>query len=245
MFKTVKPRRVTEEIVRQLTELIGQGSLQPGDRLPPEREMAVSLGVSRNALREALKRLESDGWVTSQQGSGTYVQDIAAQSLRDPLCTLLRQSRTSLDELAEFRTVIESWAAARAARQIEPEDLARLQDVVGRMAAKVAAGEPVHLEDAEFHLILSRAAKNRVYHHVAKTIFYLFAQITRVSHERIYTRRVDQESLLAEHQAILEAIALGDPEQAQSLMHQHLSHTEQWFKRHRLTVEGEIFDGLN
>lgn len=245
MFKTVKPRRVTEEIVAQLTELIGQGNLQPGDRLPPEREMALELGVSRNALREALKSLESDGWVSSQQGSGTYVQDIAAQSLKDPLCTLIRQSRTSMAELAEFRTGIESWAAGKAAQVITPADLASLGDVIARMAAKVEREQPVHLEDAEFHLTLARAAHNRVYFHVAKTIFYLFAEITRVSHERIFITRRDQMSLFEEHRAIYQAIADGDATQAQRLMLMHLNNTERWFKENLLTVSGEKFDGLN
>lgn len=245
MFKAVKPRRVTEEIVAQLTELIGQGDLQPGDRLPPEREMALELGVSRNALREALKRLESGGWVSSQQGSGTYVQDIAAQSLKDPLCTLIRQSRANLAELAEFRTVIESWAAGKAAQAIAPADLAGLGDVIARMGAKVEREEPVHLEDAEFHLILARAAHNRVYFHVAKTIFYLFAQITKVSHERIFATRRDQLGLFAEHRAIYQAIADGDAKLAQRLMRKHLHNTERWFKENLLTVSGEKFDGLN
>ena len=239
LFKSVKPRRVTEDIVAQILQLVGMGDLSPGERLPSERELAQSLGVSRPTLREALKRLEYAGVLNTVHGGGTYVRDVAREALRDPLLALVRGNDSSLVEMAEFRTAIESWAAAQAARRAGPEDLINLEAILRAMEERVAAGEPLHQLDAQFHLAIARAASNAIYFHVASTIFHLFAQIAQVSHENIFPTRKDQSDLLAEHRAIFLAIQTGNPASAQELMHRHLAQTEQWFRANQPNWTGE------
>ncbi len=231
MFKPIRPKRVTHEIVQQIQELMGSGALKPGSRLPPEREMAQQLGVSRPTLREAVGVLEHLGLVRSLQGNGTYVVNAAQRSLRDPLQELILASEKRLVELAEFRTEVESWAVSLAAQRIEPQELGLLQEILEEMRLGLEQGKPIHRLDADFHVSLARATHNGIYYHVANTIFYLFAEVTRVSHERIFRSQRDKLRLLEEHRAIYEAVAQGNGEEARRLMRAHLGRTEQWFKK--------------
>ena len=111
LFQSVKPKRVTEEIIEQLLALFREGKIRPGERLPSERELAATLEVSRPSLREALKRLEYNGLLRTVQGSGTYMEDVAGPSFRDPLKEIIRGDSSAMADLAEFRGTIESWAA--------------------------------------------------------------------------------------------------------------------------------------
>ena len=183
MFQPIKPKRVTEEIVQQIKDLIAKGTLAPGKRFPPEREMAQQLAVSRPTLREAIQVLEHVGMVQSMQGNGTYVREVGERSLRDPLCSLIQDSHHGIVELAEFRTAIESWAAGLAAERIQCRDVSLLKEILGEMEEGLRTGKSIHHLDAEFHLTIARATENGIYCHVANTVFYLFAEVTRLSHQ--------------------------------------------------------------
>lgn len=230
MFKTVKPKKVTEEIIEQMLELIGQGNLAPGQRLPSEREMAQSMGVSRSSLREALKRLEYVGILDTVQGGGSYVQDVAGPSLRDPLAALVHDSYDASLELAEVRTNIEAWAVSKAALRAKPEELIHLKKILDNMESRLTCERPLYHLDAEFHLCLAKAAHNRIYFQIARTICNLYFEIVRISHENIFTTFRDQTILFAEHVGIYKAIEKRDPDLAQDRMRQHLFQTEQWFR---------------
>jgi GntR family transcriptional repressor for pyruvate dehydrogenase complex len=236
LFQPIRPRRVTEEIVRQMVDRIAQGAVKAGERFPPEREMAQQLGVSRPSLREAIQVLEHLGMVRSVQGDGTYALDVGAAALQDPLRCLILDSSRGVVDLAEFRTAMESWAAGVAARRMEPGDLKSLREILEEMAEGLASGKGIHHLDAEFHLALARATQNTVYFHVAGTIFHLFAEVTRLSHEQIFPSRGDQERLLQEHRGILDAMERKDAEAARRRMRLHLARTEEWFRRH---LQGE------
>lgn len=243
LFKSVKPRRVTEEIVEQMLDLIGQGILAPGQRLPSEREMARSMGVSRPTLREALKRLEYVGHLDTVQGGGIYVRDVVGAALRDPLTSLVRDLN-AVSELAEFRTDIETWAAAMAARRVQPEELMQLKEILDKMESLLAGAQPQHHLDAEFHLCLAKATHNRIYLHVARTICQLYFEIVRISHENIFTTSKDQEDLFAEHLGIYRAVENRDAAAARERMYQHLFHTERWFKENLANwTEKETYHG--
>jgi GntR family transcriptional repressor for pyruvate dehydrogenase complex len=239
IFKAVKPKRVTEEIVEQMLELIAQGDLVPGQRLPSERQMAQTMGVSRPTLREALKRLEYAGLLNTVQGGGTYVMDVAGPSLRDPLLSLVRDSDGIAVELAEFRITIESWAASLAAQRAQPDELKQLRAIIKSMKSHLAAGQPLYHLDAEFHLCLAKATHNRIYIQVARTICDLYFGITRMSHENIFITQMDQQELMQEHIGIYEAIAKHDEAAARERMHSHLHRTEQWFREHMAESAGK------
>lgn len=244
MFRPVRPRRVTHEIVRQIQDLMGLGLLPPGSKLPPEREMAQQLGVSRPTLREAIGVLEHMGLLRSVQGDGTYVLNAAERCLLDPLQALITGSDERVAELAEFRTEVESWAAGLAAQRAQSTDLRLMEEILGEMEREITEGKPVHGLDAEFHVALARAAHNAVYYHVANTIFNLLAEVTKLSHERIFRGEKEQMALLEEHRAIYGAVSQRDPQKAGELMREHLLRTEKWFReRSRKEKEPEEPNG--
>ncbi|MFH2092475.1 MAG: FadR/GntR family transcriptional regulator [Pseudomonadota bacterium] len=223
MLKTIKIKRITEEIVTQIREQIARGELQAKDRLPSEREMALQLGVSRPTVREALQVLEHTGFVKILQGSGTYIKDISKQALTDPLEIIIQGSDQRYQEVYEFRNAIEVWAVGLAAQRIEPDELDRLEQIIQTMKELRSQKKPVDELDAQFHLAIARACHNDIYYHVGRTILHLYAQVARISHEQLFLSEPDQVELLTDHEAIFKAIKAKDANMARALMQHHLN----------------------
>jgi len=222
-LKTIKIKRITEEIVSQIREQIAEGELKAGDRLPSERDMAQQLGVSRPTVREALQVLEHTGFVEIRQGSGTYIKDIGKQSLTDPLQILIQGSDRRYSEVYEFRNAIEVWAVGLAAQRIDPKELSRIGDIIETMKELRAQKKPVDELDAKFHLSIARACHNRIYYHVARTILHLFTQVAHISHKELFLSDHDQAELMQDHEAIFKAIKAKDANKARALMQHHLN----------------------
>lgn len=222
MLKTIKIKRITEEIVSQIREHIAKGELKAGDRLPSERDMALQLGVSRPTVREALQVLEHTGFVEILQGSGTYIRDIGEQTLMDPLQILIHRSDERYRHVYEFRTAIEVWAVGLAAERIDSDGAAQLSGIIEKMKVFRAEKKPVDELDAEFHLAIARASQNDIYFHVARTILHLLTQATHISHKELFLSEGDQAEIMKDHEAIFDAIVSHDAEKARSLMRHHL-----------------------
>lgn len=231
MFETVKIKRVTGEIIEQVRNSIVGGNLKPGDKLPSERDMAKQLGVSRPSLREAIQVLEYTGFVEVVQGSGTFIRDIVKTSLKDPLHTLLKDSDQRYLEMNEFRIEIETWAAGIAAQRITPQEKRMLRTLVHRMQERSREQKPFPDLDTEFHLGIAKACHNSIYYQVANTIFYLFAEVTRLSHEQLFVTQKEREGLVNDHRNIYEAITSGNAAAAKRNMNRHLGKTKRWTER--------------
>lgn len=223
MLKTIKIKRITEEIVSQIRNHIAKGELKAGDRMPSERKMAQQLGVSRPTVREALQVLEHTGFVEILQGSGTYIKEIGKQALTEPLQALIQGSDQRYREVYEFRTAIETWAVGLAAQRMDASDLSRLGRIIDEMRSCRAEKKPVDQLDTEFHLAIAQACHNGIYYHVAKTILHLLSQVTRISHTELFLSEEDQVGLLKDHTAIYNAIKDREPDKARSLMRRHLN----------------------
>jgi GntR family transcriptional repressor for pyruvate dehydrogenase complex len=231
MLKTIKIKRITEEIVTQIRDHIANGELKAGDRLPSEREMAQQLGVSRPTVREALQVLEHTGFVEILQGSGTFIRDIGKQTFTDPLQALIDGSDQRYGDVYEFRAAIETWAVGMAAERRDHEGIKRLGQIIDQMKKRRAVGKSVDELDTEFHLAIARACRNTIYFHVAKTIFHLLTQVTRISHEELFLSEQDQIKLLSDHEAIYKAVEAGDSKTARQLMQMHLKRVTQKIAR--------------
>ena len=125
---------VTDEAIARIRDLIKSGGLRPGDRLPPEKELSESLGLSRNSLREAVKALEMINILDVRRGDGTYVTNLRPSSAMDAMSFVLelQQDETILD-LLEVRRVLEAAAGARAAALITAEQVQELRDMLGQV----------------------------------------------------------------------------------------------------------------
>lgn len=221
-LESIQKTKVYEEVVAQLERLILDGALRPGDKLPPERQLAERFDVSRSAVREAIRALELKGFVEPRPGEGTLVRVPSIDSLLNPLASLLGQKRELVTELLEVREMIEPSLAAHAARNAGPEDLARLEDILNRQKEKVARQELAIEEDTEFHYTIARATKNSV---ILK-VLDMMMDILRDSRERSLQVGGRREKSLAGHRRIFNAIKRRDPEAAEAAMRQHLTEIE-------------------
>ena len=221
--RQVRKTRVYHEIVDQIKGLITQGRINPGDRLPPERELAELFRASRNSVRDAIRVLEQMGLIESRQGDGTYVRSVSPEELSEPLALLLLQSRTQMHELWEARRVLEPAVAELAATRITDDELAELAAILDVQRRKVERGSMALDEDTAFHYGIAQAARNAVMLRVMDTLVDLLQQ----SRERSLQQHDRPRLSLAGHLQILAALRRRDAAAARAEMLTHLREIEE------------------
>lgn len=222
-LEPVRRSKVYEEVADRIRRLIGEGHLKPGDRLPPERELAEGFGVSRTSVRDAIRVLEMIGLLEPRQGDGTVVRDLSPDSLVQPLASVLVHNRALLADLLDARKMIEPPLAARAASLATPEEIAHLDDILARQTEKVGAGAVTIEEDSEFHYTIATASRNRV---ILKVLDVLMDLLVESRQRSLQVPGRLQRSLQG-HRRILEAIRRRDPHAAEAAMVQHLTEIEE------------------
>jgi GntR family transcriptional regulator, transcriptional repressor for pyruvate dehydrogenase complex len=212
---------------RHVRELIADKDLAPGDRLPTERELAQTLGVSRVPIREAIRTLAAQGIVEVRRGQGMFVgaRGGVEATVEELTATLLRQ-RDAFRDLFAVRRLLEPASAQWAATRIDDEGVAALTRIVQRMEV-AAAPEPPDLEameelDAQLHVELAVASENRVLLRIMQAIQDLHREQIETSIR--YRGRVHQT--LRDHRRIVAAIAAHDPVEARAAMVDHLANSE-------------------
>ena len=207
---------ITRKLIASFKDLISNGVLVPGCKLPPERELAAKFGVNRASLRQVLKVLEIMGVISQRVGDGTYLNTSASAILDEPIDFLILLDDVSQHELFEFRLLMEPEIAARAAERSTADDLAELRDALGRL--ENSRSRKARLDaDVAFHEALCRAAGNRV----CDRLFQVINRAVFSSMERL-SGRVDMEHPLAHHKAIYQAIYERNAGEARSRMLEHL-----------------------
>ena len=221
-FEVVRRNKVYEEVAKQLERLILK-KLQPGDKLPSERELAEMLGVSRSSIRDAIRSLEMVGLVEPRQGAGTIVRELSAETLVNPFANALKHREALVTELLDFRKMIEPPLAARAAAHASPDELSEMEEILQRQARNMADGEATIAEDTEFHYGIALASGNTV---VLKVLDILM-DLLRDTRERSLQVAGRAEKSLAGHRRILAAIKRHDAESAKSAMRRHIEDVEE------------------
>lgn len=228
-FETINPPKVSDAIVSQIEQLILDGVLKPGERLPPERELAQELSVSRPSLREAITTLKSRGLLQSRRGGGNFVVDVVAPVLTDPLIELLKKHPKAMFDVLELRHALEEVAAYFAALRATDADREILRCRFAELE-EIQRGvrEPQHdaVVDANFHLAIADASHNVALIHVMRGLFDLLLGNISRSLERLYTRESSYAVIHAQHQAILKGVLDRDPDAARQAAHVHLSFVE-------------------
>ena len=221
-FETVRRNKVYEEVARQIERLILK-KLQPGDKLPSERELAETLGVSRSSIRDAIRSLELMGMVEPRQGAGTIVREVSAESLINPIANALKRKEALVGELLDFRKMLEPPLAARAATNASSEEIAEMEDILERQQKKLNRGENAITEDSEFHYTIALASGNSVVLKVLDTLMDLL----RDTRERSLQVEGRPQKSVAGHRRILAAIKKHDAEGAKSAMRRHIEDVEE------------------
>ena len=220
-FEAIRRNKVYEEVALQLERLILK-KLQPGDKLPAERELAEMLKVSRGSIRDAIRSLELMGLVEPRQGVGTVVCEVSAESLISPLTGLLVRQEQHISELLDFRKMLEPSLAARAASRATAEEIAELESILARQEEKISRGELAIDEDSEFHYNVAVASNNSV---VLKLLDVLM-DLLRESRERSLQMVGRPQRSLSGHRRILAAIKRHDTEGAKVAMRRHIEDVE-------------------
>ena len=229
---------VTDDAIDRLKDMIRSGAINPGDRLPREPDLAEALGVSRNSLREAVRALSLLRILDVRQGDGTYVTELAADTLLAALSVVVDfHGDATVLEILEVRRILEPAATALAATRIDEPTLAELERVLDRTTASSSVEELVST-DVEFHRRIAAVAGNSALGAVLES---LSGPTQRM---RVW-RGIEQEGALgrtiAEHRAILDALHRHDADLARSLATVHVAGVEEWLRP--IVEQGEDLDG--
>ncbi len=222
-FGALPPRStLPEEIAGRVLALIRTQELRAGDRLPPERELARRLGVSRPVLREALRALSLMKVVDIRQGTGTWVTSLEPRQLISHLDFAFSSDETALAKVFEARRVVESGNVRLAAQRVSEADLARLGDLLGQLQA--AVDDPLRFSEADiaFHDALCATADN----FMLAQFMTIIDTLGKVSRQRTGGRRTVREATADDHRRILDALRAHDPDAAERAMRGHLDHVE-------------------
>ena len=220
LLKAVRSQRRFEQVAEQISKLIKKGKLKPGARLPPERELAKQLEVSRPTVREAMIALEISGLVEVRVGSGIYVLETEKKNLK--LSNKIKDIGPGPLELIEARKEIEGNNAALAAQRIDAKCLEQLEQAVENMVQDNLVGAD---GDREFHLLVAKATGNSV---LETLTTYLWDQ---QQNSPMWTKLLElmQEkklhtTILDDHQSLLDSFRQKNPKEAQAIMRNHLNH---------------------
>ena len=219
VYKLVRTSRLYEQIVQQIEESIVKGALKAGDQLPAERELAQRFGVSRTAVREAVKALREKGLVEAYSGRGTFITDGTTQAVRQSLDLMVKIGQPEgSTHLAEVRAILEPEIAALAATRIQEPELATMRDAVAVMD-KAGQDPDAYIEaDLDFHLALAEGAANPLILSLLDSIVGLL----REQRLRIFRVPGGPERGQIHHKRILDAVEHHDAERARSAMRAHL-----------------------
>jgi GntR family transcriptional regulator, transcriptional repressor for pyruvate dehydrogenase complex len=224
VYKLVRTSRLYEQIVQQIEQSIVQGSLKPGDQLPAERDLAQRFGVSRTAVREAVKALREKGLVEAFSGRGTFITDGTSQAVRQSFDLMVKIGQPEgSTHLAEVRAILEPEIAALAASRIQESELATMREAVAVMDA--AGNDPdTYIEaDLDFHLALAESAANPLILSLLDSIVGLL----REQRLRIFSVPGGPARGQIHHKRILDAVERRDAEEARRAMRAHLEQVRQ------------------
>lgn len=240
-FQKVQPEKLSTSVVRQIELLILRGILRPGERLPPERELAERLGVSRPSLRDAIAELQNLGLLTSRAGSGVFVAEVLGSAFSPALTRLFSSHEEAVFDYVDFRRDMEALAAERAARLGSESDLKVIQAVFDKMEA-AESGKSAETQaglDAQFHTAIIEASHNVVMLHMMRSMFDLLREGVFYNRQVMFEQHASRKALLDQHRDINQAIQKRDPVAARNAVVAHMDFVEQALSDQRAARRNE------
>ena len=225
--KSIKGASAAHSTAHHIETLILEGSLNPGEPLLPEREMALRLEVSRPTLRQGMKLLEDRGLLVMAPGGARVVAPLAA-SIVDPLIDLMSRRGEVMDDYLELRAVLERMAAALAATRANDVDRASLQRCMDRIDRAYHQAEPHDEADADvdLHVAIYEASHNVVLLQVMRALSGMLRKDVFRNREKLYARPEVREVLLGQHRAIFDAVMERDSAAAGRAAEDHMTYTK-------------------
>ncbi len=226
MFNKVQTKKVYMKIVEQVRDLIKEGRLKPGDKLPPEQILAEKFGTSRPSVREALSALEILGITESRGGKGNFIKDNFNFPLYEQKFRELEEEESPF-ELLEARKVVETEIVGLAAKKATEEEIAAIQESLDKMKSAMTNIPEIMEFDREFHINIARAAHNNL-------LFSMMIYLADLSKEKLWINLKEKswgipgrpQKYFKEHMEILKAIKNKDSKGARNKMYDHLAGVE-------------------
>lgn len=220
------PASLSDSLTRRLEELILDGTLKPGRKIPSERQLSERLGVSRNILREALKTLRGRGLIVTRHGQGSVVAGLVPQpEQQGPLTLLYREHSRILYDLLEVRELLEGRAAYLAAERATEEDLHRIThafEALEQAPSRDSEPEEAARRDHAFHQSIYEASNNPVLVHTLESLLQPMRHSVLASVKNLYHRSASKKQIDRHHRQIYNAIVGRQPEWAQKAATAHI-----------------------
>ncbi len=216
--KPLKRESVADLVARRVLDMVTSGVLKAGEQLPPERELAATLGVSRPSVREAIRGLSILGVVRTRQGGGAYISELDADALLGPIQFFLSLEDVNIRELYDARSLIESDVARRAAENISQECLDEIAEILDRQ--KDLLDDPIAFRksDFEFHKVIWRGSNNAFLKRIGESLNVMGLEFRR--------RAAESSDILAQsfhdHLVLFEALKARDVDAAAKAAELHM-----------------------
>jgi len=233
VFTPIKSSRTFEEVSNRIKKFIFDGVFRPGDKLPPETELAQQFNVGRQSIREALRILELSGFITIQKGGrgGAVIKDTISNTISRLFLDAFLMEKISIEELTVARVEIEKTVLKYVIRNADRSDIRSLQENIRKSREKIENNELVIEENIQFHKLLAQASKNHLFMIVVEAIStavrHFMSQLGPDSefsdNKKWYDESIIRsKNTLKFHQHILDAIIANDLEQAVEQLEAHL-----------------------
>ncbi|PUU92261.1 FadR/GntR family transcriptional regulator [Halanaerobium sp.] len=225
-FKQIKNNKVYEQIIEQIRELIYEGELKKGDKLPSERQLKKDLGVSRASIREAFSALEMIGLIESRPGEGTFIRDSFDEDIFNPLSLILLLNDNVAEELLELRRVLEIDCVKLAAERATEAEIEELQSYIEDLLSSSGYEEESIKADKMFHYTIARASGNKVLLFFMRSISEAMDFHIKNTRTKLVSKKETMTDFASQHQQIFKALKEHNPEQAAAEMKNHLDYVE-------------------
>jgi len=214
----VKRELVAEMVARRILDMVSSRALKPGDQLPPERDLAKQLNVSRPSVREAIRGLSILGVVQSRQGGGAYISELDGDALLGPIRFFLSLDTTNIRELYDARSLIEGDVARRAAINMTDDNLAGLNEILKQQEDTLDNASEFRLSDFKFHEAIWIGSGNTFLKRIGESLNSLGLEVRRRASERPDVLRQS----FSDHRVLYEALLARDPAAAAAAAEKHM-----------------------
>ncbi len=220
LFEPVEQQRTYQNIAERIKKAIFDGEVKPGDKLPPELELARQFHVGRQTIREALRILEISGFITIRVGSngGSIIENTVLSKLGDSFLNAIKMEEVTLNDIAKARLEVERSIIRYVIENAKEEDIEALQQNLRKAKARLNQSLPVTLINVEFHKLLAKASRNPIFVIVMEAIMAFGIEYLSRSNITLGQSRKSYE----EHLHIVEAIRSKDGERAARLIEDHI-----------------------
>ncbi len=228
--KPIKKGKLSDIVVERLNAQIRSGELKSGERLPTERALAESMGVSRTVIREAIRNMVDNNILELRNGR-SYVRQLTFDEIVTNICGSVVPGQFSLLEIMEVRTVLEPYIVKKAAENITEQQIEKLQESIDKMARLMQEGDKGSVEENAFHRGLAEATGNSALKSIYVLCEKLFNSTQHYTWKGVQSVQGAPNTAVADHQAILDALKEGKANRAEILMEYHLKYARKNLER--------------